>query len=654
MHEVLVSTSSGPRRFQIDESYLTPLGVSPENASNSLLFVSSWLALLADSPLTSSRKPPSLFRHFLRDLCHEGLKATVLRFTRLSHEFVSSHGIMGSLSSTGEWCDDFRNTPVFFEYNHYYKTGDVGVLRYIYEFLNFGKKLEYSDETFYEVAFRDWTDIEIKLAEINRPRSDILSMKTILRTILPTFTIEDYRPKLGPGSVAEKGLSSRIPKLQRLRYDALIDRFLFHGHIGRYGMGEDQGLTPEKVIPDPSQWTPARSEVRIPSEQRFVPKNLKVARSIGMEPNDLMYHQQGVGREMNRLIQSSCLGKFIRLDDQSINRRLAEEGSYTFAIDTIDLSAASDSVGFDLVREIFPPSWLIPMIVTRSRSMNTVGGLRHLNKFAPMGSALCFPTQCIVFTAVCIYAACIYAYGKSGAECSFDMWLTPSKVKDAVDLFGAFNHRSERLLKPLAVYGDDICVDSRLTHILMSILDRLGFSVNRDKSFTGSQSFRESCGGYYLNGTDITPLYYRIKGVKKRLTASHVASHVDLINKARARGRYNLYRFLHSSLMSWEPGPKTQIPYTENPDSFGIICNKADNSHLQRRLNVAWQRYEFQCITISYTRIDRPGSLLWLIDKYEYTRWWTSRNDSVETAKAVRRYDTRLAGLRWRWIPAEN
>jgi len=670
-HEVFIKTSDGRRQFVIDDDFCKTLGDRVTFEANTgivSLFVASWLALLSDSPLNPDDKPYKLYRRFLKRMQDEGLKTLVKGYSSLAHELVSRPTLMGAGSSIGDWIDGFKDTPVFFEYCRYFKTGDPVLLDFLYTFLNFGKKLEFDDESFNSAALRDWFGVEKRLSDHEYCSTDTSSLRKILGAMLPTFTFEDARPKFGPGRVQERGVVGRMGKLRNLPYDSLIDRFFFRGHIGMYGYGEEHGLVVHKIIPDPGRWSPDRELSSRTSLVRFARKNMWIARTICMEPNLLMYFQQAVLREFIRLLDDSPMSSFIDIRDQSRNRSLGLYGSYTGEIDTIDLSAASDSVTVNLVKAIFPPSWVIPMLVTRSDSVILPdGSLKEIVKFAPMGSALCFPTQCIVFVSVCIYAACLRLYESKSVPVSFHDWLTDSVILDVASRFMRKPQFSLTDYQPLAVYGDDICVDRRLTDVVKSILGRLGFVVNEGKSFVGVQAFRETCGGYYLNGYDITPLYFRVKEVRRKLTPRHVASQVNLINAAWNHGYRNLYRFLHNSLMTWESGrryrnkasTRNAIPYVSDQTSFGIMSRNPRNSHLEHREQPDikgkpyYQRDEVRALTLSYDTRESGDDLLGVLDSYEYMRWWAGRASSSQPSdKGFTRFDTGGAGLRWRWIPA--
>jgi hypothetical protein len=661
-HEVVLTTSSGTRRFIIDESFCTSrVDGNDDNKETVLLFIATWLSLLSDSPLNPDDKPLRLYQQFLNRIRSEGVKALSIGYTDLAHKLVSNHTLMGTGSSIGPWIDDFRLTPIFYEYCRYYHTGDPTILSFIYTFLCFGKKLEYVDPTFDETAFRGWLDVEKRLEGRLLRDDDVLSLRTILHELLPRLEIDDLRPKFGPGSIAEKGIRLRNDKLRCLSYDRSIDLLFFEANQGIDKLLGDYGLTPSKVIPDLDRWSPDRGSTRKVSRLLFRPKNMKVARSVCMEPNTIMYFQQGVLREVLRCIDHSPLRRFIRINDQSRNRALALSGSQSGEIDTIDLSAASDSVGADLVKAIMPSSWVVFLMGTRTSLVDTPHGLFRVRKFAPMGSALCFPTQSIIFASVCIYAACVRSFETESVDCSFSDWLTPSRIRKVLRTIRNTPSSYERsMLQPLAIYGDDICLDRRLTDIVTSILTRLGFEVNLSKSFTGSQSFRESCGGYYLNGHDITPLYFRIVARSRFLSGKELMSVVHMLNCCWTKRYKTAYRFLHSyikrrDLPKWlrKPSGMHSIPYVlPDSTSFGIFASKTDNTHLERRYNPDYQRDELEAWTISHEFIVRQKDKT-LVDHYEYLQWWNrAALDTSGDSKPVMRHDAGGAGIRRRWIPS--
>jgi hypothetical protein len=659
--EVSLETSTGRHSFPMDDDLLFSMGVTVENLATAKLFLGAWLALLADSPSSLGQKPLRLYHQFISNMVRYGLKGTILSYAELAHVLVSQQCIMGQSSLQGDWIDGFRDTPVFFEYVRYHKTADPAILSYLYTFLNFGKKLEYVDEQFQDSAFRGWLDTEKRLTTLELDSTDVRSMRMIMSTLLPPFTWTDLRPKFGPGAVFEKGVWGNVEKLSLLTRDPLIERFLLSGQLGMYGSGGSVGVDPTKIGFSP---TTAIMPTDRTSRLLFVPKSLKTYRSVCIEHNVLMYWQQAVSAQMMVHVNSSPYRQFFRLEDQSRNRDLALYGSYTAAIDTLDLSSASDSVSWDLVKRIFPPSWVIAMAVTRSsRVVLPNGDVFPVRKFAPMGSAVCFPTQSLIFATGSIYAACRHVHAALSVDAEFTDWLTPSVVRRVVRSFARQPSLSRRYgYEPCGIYGDDIAIDSRLSDVLIPILTRLGFVVNTTKSFYGGQAFRESCGGFYLNGSDITPLYFRVECGLGRFSPRQVMSEVHLSNDAFVRGYKTLRRYLIRSMniqySERNPRDRGSLPIMYIPlgvEAFGLYSHRPSNEHLRQRTNKDWQRIEVRVWSASYEEETIASSSFATdqLESYLYMRWWAGcTRESDAATKAAPRYDRRGLKLRRRWAPA--
>lgn len=255
-----------------------------------------------------------------------------------------------------------------------------------------------------------------------------------------------------------------------------------------------------------------------------VPKTLKSPRTISVEPSYMMLRQQSVARPLMDLLESGRLGfKSIRFRDQSINRELARIGSIDGSLATIDLKDASDLVGNDLVKEIFSvcPSFLQYLEDSRTlRAQLPDGSVIKLRKFASMGSALCFPVEAMVFFTLAVQAM----------------------VKDSG------RSPSTKLLKAItakiAVYGDDIIVPAKAAACVMNELEAYGLKVNHDKSFyTGF--FRESCGGDYFKGHDVTPSYLRAFDFTGNIRESRILSaYVSLSNQFYTKGLWNASQYI--------------------------------------------------------------------------------------------------------------
>lgn len=665
LHNLRLPSSRGHFYLSVDSLEVkNGNALSDVNEHGCALFVASWIALLSDSPITNPTRPTKVYKRFYNQLA-VALKPTVLGFSELAHELASSCTMMGPDSPSGDWIERMRETPVFHEYISYYSSGDPVVFRYLYTFLSFGKKLEYEDPEFNKAAFRGWQEVERRLSVLQMDDDHVFNVKLVL-SLLPPLSDYPFWPKHGPGNVADMKGKNVIDKHNRVRYDRLLDRAFFSGHFASYGLAGEAGFSPDASLPDPSAWIITRESTRLPSELRFAKKNMKVARSVCSEPAPLMYFQQGVFAMMDGATRDSPFGRFIHLRDQSRNQELARFGSFTASIDTLDLSAASDSLSVELVRKVFPTSWKYYMLATRNPLVHTSEGIIAVHKFAPMGSAVCFPTQCLIFSAICVYAHCLHMLNWHVSE--RPTRLTRSNVLDALWRINdqPITHRKMATrYQPIGVYGDDICCDSRVTPNVKALLVHFGFEVNEGKSFTGSQSFRESCGKYYLLGEDVTPLFYRIKDVRSTMRAGHIYSQVSLINESLFRDFRTLRSFLIYSLFEWHMPKKfggLAVPFIYyDSEIFGIktYAWRRDNSHLRTRVGphresggiVDYQRREYRVLSIIPCD---PVASTSAHEGYLRIRWWANLRGSTVDPKRVSTHEVPDGyRLGWRWTPVD-
>jgi len=209
-----------------------------------------------------------------------------------------------------------------------------------------------------------------------------------------------------------------------------------------------------------------------------VPKTANSIRWISKEPPVLSYFQHGVQRAMVRVLKST-VRKHLDFSDAARSGRMAVEGSLFGDFATIDLSEASDSITWKLVSMIFPQYVRTLLWSTRSDWVRLPSKkLLRMAKFAPMGSATCFPVESVVFLA-CVRVA-----------------------------LKRYNSRHSIRKTNCLVYGDDLVVEAFLVPDLLSVLEDCHFKVNNDKSFADQQlnNFREACGEEAYNGRSIKPL----------------------------------------------------------------------------------------------------------------------------------------------------
>lgn len=214
----------------------------------------------------------------------------------------------------------------------------------------------------------------------------------------------------------------------------------------------------------------AISLVVVPGNVLFtVPKKTDIDRCACKEPDINMFMQKGVGSFFRRCLRQ----KGINLNDQSINKRLARVGSIDKSLATIDLSSASDSVSRGLVDMLLPPRWYQLLNALRSK-VTTIDGHEHVNEmFSSMGNGFTFELESLIFLSI---AKAVAHFGRHSGV--------------------------------ISIYGDDIICPTSMAHDLAFVLSIFGFSINLEKSFFDGD-FRESCGGHYLNGLDVTPFYIR-------------------------------------------------------------------------------------------------------------------------------------------------
>ena len=304
----------------------------------------------------------------------------------------------------------------------------------------------------------------------------------------------------------------------------------------------------------------------------LVPKDSRGPRVISCEPAEFMYIQQGIMRKLYEVLETHPLtsGR-INFTDQTINRELARIASIDGRNATIDLSDASDRVSLELVRRVFPTSWFEALEACRSEETILPNKQRiKLNKFAPMGSSCCFPVEALVFW------ACAEA---------------------AVHMFTGIRHSGKTY-----VYGDDIITPSIYYDVVVRGLESVGLLVNQNKSYCRGP-FRESCGGDYHNGYDVTPVRVRKFFDKSRTS---VATNADLCNSFVAKFGYSdstrLIQVIEEAGGYVYPRSELRLPAV-------IRCTPGASNDVffRKRFNKNLQREEYRILTVhSISRMYHP------------------------------------------------
>lgn len=608
-----------------DEAFQTTLVTNYGlNAERVWLVTSSWITLLSDSPL-DRLKPRSVLYRFLLTLVQD-IYGTIKRFSALSHTLLTTCRIKDGVAVNSEFLEGFRDTPVFREYLHFYRTGDPHVLRFLLTFLTFAKKVAFINEDLQATALRSWLELEERLGKVEIP-SWAANLRPIMDIVFQGWDLGQLLPSHGSGAVAEKGIRLADEKNSVLRAVSPCIATMYGGYGRRFA----DSIQPLFPLGD---YTQIRRSSLVPSSRlKFVPKEYDKLRSICMEPVEKQYLQQGIRISYENHLTHSILARFVDIGDQSKNQAGSLFGSQTGRTATIDLSSASDSVLWDLIKIIYPPRVARHLCATRTSVVKLPDGSFHkLLKFSPMGSALCFPVQSTIYSVVCLLIGVAQAHGLD--------WKTPG-VLDGLDISSlvreAFQDRPNRWTlddlryHPMQVYGDDIICDTRMVSNVVCALEELGFTVNHSKSFTDSDSpIRESCGSYHYAGYDVTPFRLKPKFEDRGgFSLTGLSGLVDQANQALDHGYLSLNTHLRrcclradlSDISKPRAADFHQIPFTVDGEGLSLKAFHPKNSHLKRsRWNSDYQRREFRVLGF-VQRLEEAPDPCGAFDNYWFIRW---------------------------------
>lgn len=391
----------------------------------------------------------------------------------------------------------------------------VQFIRVVRQITCFLKKLDIDRGDLNDIECDNLKDFERSLA-IDVPmrrcwveyQRDIHDMKAILMSHLDCFSLEPFVPRHGPGASASTSVHCWLDKHREACSDARVGYLLDHTGLGSQ-----------------KDYLPLIKEEKSSRTSRYicVPKTWKKLRGISAEPVELMYFQQAVLYAIDRMFRhDKWWSSRIDLHSQDKSRQLTLIGSIDESFATIDLSAASDSVTLQLVQDLFGNTELARWLIgTRSTHTLVKGTTVKLNKFAPMGSACCFPVECIVFAL-------------------------------AAEVAVRRSYKTSYGVRQSRIFGDDIIIPTYATQELLAILDHLGFTVNSEKSYWSGR-FREACGAECWAGHDIAPC--RFKNLRGGLRGQYtdqeeMSSMVAMANKLFDKGLHGTREYLLSALFA--------------------------------------------------------------------------------------------------------
>jgi len=323
------------------------------------------------------------------------------------------------------------------------------------------------------VAYAKFLEAETLCKDTNRRLLTSLGRSTVGVPAHPLLlaAMRKIERLLGPFSWPEvfqysrwgKGASTRLGRARRDAY------YKFRGlpHVTH-----DLFPIARKMVASVPGWNPSHLECVLGNRVTTVPKNAKTDRIIAIEPDLNMICQLGIGEMIRKRLNRVGL---LTPTAQQNNAELARIGSLTGRFATIDLSMASDTVSYELVRTLLPARWFEALEQCRSPMGVLPSGERVVyQKFSSMGNGYTFELETLIF------------------------WALVSAV---LDLYGGGKHQ-------VLVYGDDIIIPTQYMEHVLEVIKMVGFIPNLKKTF-GDGPFRESCGKHYFQGADVTPFYVR-------------------------------------------------------------------------------------------------------------------------------------------------
>lgn len=305
-----------------------------------------------------------------------------------------------------------------------------------------------------------------------------------------------------------------------------------------------------------------------PGRLTFVPKDARSMRPIVVEPILNGFAQKGIGSYLKeRMLKRAG----VDLSDQTKNQRMAFEGSLSGSLATVDMSSASDTVSWSVVRELLPWEWFEFLAHWRTGDVETPDGSAELHKFSSMGNAYTFELESLIFFSLA--SACLEVLNLKTEVCTF---------------------------------GDDVIIDVQAYTLFCEVLTELGFIVNNEKSFAQGP-FRESCGADWFNGNSIRPYYAKHALCERTLYTFH--------NFAVR----NCEPELANLILSWTD-PSLRL---FGPDGYGdghLIGSYSLRSNRKMRRG-GWEGGFFDTYSLSPKRLQKRYAADWVYPSYSvYTR----------------------------------
>ena len=368
----------------------------------------------------------------------------------------------------------------------------------------------------------------------------------------------------GPGATADGSYGSAKYTNLRNSWTSRLEKVFPCSDFGYVNLHHYMDLNPD------FDYAVVSPQEERPMKVTLVPKTQKTPRIIAMEPTAMQFIQQGLLNLIDESIQSSPLRAYISWRDQTRNQGLARLGSKDSSLATLDLSEASDRVHVSLVNRMLRHHPLLRKAVFASRSTRAQlnEDVIRLEKFAPMGSALCFAFETLIFFAMIV-----------GSE--LERRSIPVHY-----LRSARGEIRQRYLEGMSAYGDDLIVPTAGALTATDYLESFGLKVNRRKSFWTGE-FRESCGGDYFRGYDVSVVRLREKIPSSRQDQKEIWSLAQTQNMFFQTG------FVSTAARIAELAP--WVPTSDRVLLSGIYM-LSSSSNCPSRWNPLLQRLEYRVL----------------------------------------------------------
>lgn len=296
-----------------------------------------------------------------------------------------------------------------------------------------------------------------------------------------------------------------------------------------------------------------------------VPKSATSLRGCAKEPSLNGSYQLAVGASLKRRILKLTGVKL--KDAQSVHQQVAAKSSKDDLTVTIDLSSASDTVCYNLVKLVTPYRWFKVFDTLRSPTTEVEGRVVHLEKFSSMGNGFTFELETVIFASLLLALSEDLVYGKN-----------------------------------LHVFGDDIIIPKEHSASAVAVLKYFGFTLNLKKSFLEGP-FKESCGGDYYDGVGVRAYYLEECPCEPQQYIAMANGIRRLAREEPKPGcRWDLVRNAWLRCLDFLP---SDIRRCRGPKDLGDLVVEDDEKH--------WQ-YRWRANGIRYVRVYRPCS-------YRVARW---------------------------------